>query len=331
MKKEQILEELLMADGYLSGEELGRKMNCTRAAVSGIINKLRDEGYTIDSVTNRGYRLTGTPNVLTQELVAAHLDPERAKTVLVLPEIDSTNKYLKKLADEGAPDGQIVIADCQTRGRGRMGREFYSPKNKGIYFSMLMRPDILPEQAFNVTPCAAVATARAIEKTAGVSPAIKWVNDLLLGGKKIVGILTEMTLEAETGRVGSIICGIGINVLEEEEDFSEELRGIAGSIKTASGIECSRAALAAALIEEMDVLREGWLSDRASFLDAYRSRCATRGPIVIHDLVGHKKTADALGIGDDFSLRVRYENGTEEYVRSGEVSIRAQGGGYTSA
>ncbi|MBR3232596.1 MAG: biotin--[Lachnospiraceae bacterium] len=203
MKKEQILEELLMADGYLSGEELGRKMNCTRAAVSGIINKLRDEGYTIDSVTNRGYRLTGTPNVLTPELVAAQLGPERAKTVLVLPEIDSTNKYLKKLADEGAPDGQVVIADCQTRGRGRMGREFYSPKNKGIYFSMLMRPDILPEQAFNVTPCAAVATARAIEKTAGVSPAIKWVNDLLLGGKKIVGILTEMTLEAETGRVGS--------------------------------------------------------------------------------------------------------------------------------
>ncbi len=160
MKKEQILEELLKTDGYLSGEELGRKMNCTRAAVSGIINKLRDEGYTIDSVTNRGYRLTGTPNVLTPELVAAHLGPERTKTVLVLPEIDSTNKYLKKLADEGAPDGQVVIADCQTRGRGRMGREFYSPKNKGIYFSMLMQPDILPEQAFNVTPCAAVATAR---------------------------------------------------------------------------------------------------------------------------------------------------------------------------
>ena len=331
MKKEQILSELLKADGYLSGEELGRKMNCTRAAVSSIINKLRDEGYTIDSATNRGYRLTASPNVLNTELITARLSEERAKTVLFLPEIDSTNKYLKKLSDEGAPDGQVVIADCQTRGRGRMGRDFYSPKHKGIYFSMLMRPDILPTEAFNVTPCAAVAAAKAIEKTAGISPSIKWVNDLLLGGKKIVGILTEMTLEAETGRVGSIICGIGINVLEEEEDFLPELRGIAGSIKTASGIECSRAALAAALIEEMDILRAGWLTDRASFLGAYRNRLITRGPIVIHDLVGNKKTADALGIGDDFSLHVRYGDGTEEYVRSGEVSIRAEGGAYTSA
>ncbi len=324
MKKEQILEELLMADGYLSGEELGRKMNCTRAAVSSVIKMLRADGYTIDSVTNRGYRLTGTPNVLTGELVAARLGESRAQHVLVLPEIDSTNRLLKQLADEGAPDGQVVIADCQTRGRGRLGRDFYSPKKKGVYFSMLMRPDILPAEAFNITPCAAVATARAIERTCGVSPSIKWVNDLLLGGKKIVGILTEMTLEAETGRIAGIICGIGINVLEEEEDFSEELRGIAGSIKTAAGIECSRAALAAALTEEMDVLRTGWPACQGEFLAAYRERLGTKGPIAIHDLLGNRKNADAIGVGDDFSLHVRYEDGSEEYLRSGEISIRPQ-------
>ncbi|MCR5293564.1 MAG: biotin--[acetyl-CoA-carboxylase] ligase [Lachnospiraceae bacterium] len=323
IKKEIVLGELLRSNDYISGSYLGRILNCTRAAISVYIGQLRNEGYVIDSVTNRGYKLISAPNALIRELLTPYLNSRRTKTVLCVDSTPSTNLLLRSMAEEGAPDGQVVIADSQTKGRGRLGRDFYSPMGKGIYLSMLLRPDCPPEKTLTLTPCAAVAAVRAIEKTTGIRPSIKWVNDLLLGGKKTAGILTEMSIEAESGSISYIICGIGINVLEDETDFSEELRNIATSIKLYSGKTCFRAALAAALIEEFDHMRKNWLSDSNGYLEAYRELCVTKNcAITIHEPSGKQRTAHAIGIGDDFSLEVVNEDGSRESLKSGEVSIR---------
>ena len=307
---------------FLSGAEISRSLGVTRMAISNAVRSLRDAGYEIDAVTNRGYRLVSGPDRLSSGDVLGLLPEERRETVRVFASVDSTNTWLKREAMSGAPDGLCVIADAQTAGRGRSGRSFLSAPERGIYLSVLLRPNCPPDVCATLTAHAAVAVCRAIERVCGVSPSIKWTNDILLGGRKICGILTELTLEGESGDVDSVVIGIGINANNRNEEFPPELREIAGSIYTASGKHIHRASLAAALVEELDRMSRLWEKDARAYLADYRSRCVTVGRPVLIRRGDAQRQAFAEAVTDDFSLLVRYPDGACEALTGGEVSVR---------
>lgn len=211
-----------------------------------------------------------------------------------------------------AADGTAVAALSQSAGRGRSGRSFLSPEG-GLYLSMLLRPELTPERLPTLTPVAAVAVCRAVERVCGASGSIKWPNDVVLGGKKICGILTESVLGQ--GRA-CVIVGIGVNA--NTRDFPEELRPIAGSVRDVTGEDCDLLALAGALIEELDACYASWLSGGAETLSEYRRRCISCG----HEVLVGERRGFARAIGEDYALLVSYPDGTEEAVRFGEVSVR---------
>lgn len=230
------------------------------------------------------------------------------------------------MAFDGAPAGQIVIAESQTAGRGRYGRQFVSPKGKGIYISALLRPDnVDPQNAANLTAWVAVAICNAVEKVCGVRPAIKWVNDLLLNGRKICGILTEMSIESENGHIQYIVAGAGLNVNETAEDFPEELREKATSVFAETGKEFSRAQIAAEIIKELDIMAASFPDNKEPYLSAYKRDCVTVGKQV--RVCGkEERFGTAKEINDDFSLTVKFDDGEEKPVKSGEVTVRGENG-----
>lgn len=236
--------------------------------------------------------------------------------------IDSTNTYLKKVALEGAADGTVVISEHQTAGRGRMTRSFESPEGKGIYLSVLLRPQLPPEKLLPVTALAGVAVCDAVERVCGVRPGLKWPNDPVLGKRKVCGILTEMVLD-EKGRP-NVILGIGINVSQTAEDFSPEVSNLAASLFMALGRRVSRPALIAALLEELDRLYAALLADDLmAYLTAYRRDCVNLGKTVqLIGADGSWERAEAVDVDEAFGLVVRGENGELRTVRAGEVSVR---------
>jgi BirA family biotin operon repressor/biotin-[acetyl-CoA-carboxylase] ligase len=328
MTKDEVYSILKNSEGYVSGEKISSQLGVTRAAVNTAVKTLRKEGYEIASTTNKGYLLVSSPDRLTSADIMSYLGPERMQTVQVLQTTDSTNRRAAELAMNGAPDGLTVIANEQSAGRGRLGRSFHSPKDTGIYFSVLLRPTCKPAEIVQITTWTAVAIAKAVERATGMRPDIKWVNDLLMGGRKICGILTEMSVESETGTIQYVVAGIGVNVNQEPSDFPEELRGIAGSIAMAAGHPVQRARLAACMIEEMDNLRKAWPSGREDYLKAYREMCISTGRDVLVTDARHTgefaKHGFCEAVNDDFSLRIRYEDGSYENVSSGEVSVKPQ-------
>ena len=328
MTKDEVYSILKNAQGYVSGEKISSQLGVSRAAVNAAVKTLRKEGYEIASTTNRGYLLVSSPDRLTVGDVMSYLGPERMQTVQILQTTDSTNRRVAELAMNGAPDGLTVVANEQSAGRGRLGRSFHSPKDAGIYFSVLLRPTCEPAEIVQITTWTAVAIARAVERTTGTRPDIKWVNDLMMGGRKICGILTEMSVESETGTIQYVVVGIGVNVNQEISDFPEELREIAGSIAMAVGHPVRRARLTACMIEEMDKMRMAWPSGREDYLKAYREMCISTGREVLVTDARHTgefaKHGFCEAVNDDFSLRIRYEDGSYENVSSGEVSVKPQ-------
>ena len=323
MLTDDVLELLTGAAGvYLSGAEMSRRLGVTRMAVSNAVRALREQGYAISSVTNRGYCLLDRPDRLSPGDVLGLLPEARRGTVRVFDSIDSTNTYLKREAMSGAPDRLCAVANAQTAGRGRSGRAFLSAPDCGVYLSILLRPKCAPAACATLTAHAAVAVCRAIETVCGASPSIKWTNDILLGGRKICGILTELSLEGESGAVDSVVIGIGINANNAPDDFPPELQGIAGSIRTAAGIRVDRAALAAALITELDAMTDAWSEDPRAYLEPYRALCLTVGKDVRILRGDTQTTAFAEAVTEDFALLVRYPDGTREALTGGEVSVR---------
>ena len=321
--KEKVLALLIARQGeFLSGEELSRRLEVSRAAVWKAIESLRADGYRIEAVTRRGYRLLESPDRLSAGLILPLLDDPRPDQLFCLDSVDSTNTYAKTLAASGAPAGTAVIADRQTGGRGRRGRSFYSPAGQGLYLSLLYRPQSDPARAVNLTAYAAVAVCLAIEKVSGLKPGIKWPNDIITDGKKLCGILTEMSIEAETRLTDYVVIGIGINVNQKPEDFPEEIRDVAAGLAFASGRSISRAALAAAVINETDKAFACWESSGKAVYEQYCSRCLNIGR-KIKLVRGQTETeAYAEGVDEDFRLLVRYPDGTHEAVGAGEVSVR---------
>ena len=234
--------------------------------------------------------------------------------------LPSTNRELKRLAENGAPEGTTLIAREQTAGRGRMGRTFYSQKDTGLYFSCLLRPGCVPTDLMHLTCAVGVAVCKAVQKAAGVTPQIKWINDLVLENKKLGGILTELSIDPNTGLVAYAIVGIGINCLQEA--FPEELTEIATSLRLAAGKNCTPACLAAHLMEELESLSHTLLTEKDKWMDAYRGLCITIGKEVKVLNGENTYSGTAVNITPDGSLIVSLADGTEKVVSSGEASVR---------
>lgn len=325
MSRQAVLSLLRQQEGFVSGGEISRRLGISRTAIWKAVDALRREGYTVEARTGLGYRLLEAPDAVTEPEIRHFLgETDRVgRTLVCLEEVDSTNLRAKQLAAEGAADGTVVVADRQTAGRGRLGRSFQSPGGRGIYLTALLRPALPPERLSPVTAMAGVAVCRAVERICGASPGLKWPNDPVLEGKKLCGILTELSLEGETGRVQDLVLGIGINVSQRPEDFTPEVREIATSLAQALGRPVSRPALAAEVIREIDRLYGALAAgETAPYLAEYRRRCVNLGRTVRLLGPGGGETAEALDIDGDFGLVVRTADGGIRTVRSGEVSVR---------
>ena len=324
MTKDAVLELLWQnADRYISGAALADALALSRTAVWKAIEQLRREGYEIESAPNRGYRLSSKSDVLSEVGVRKYLQ-NRTITPRVYESISSTNTVLKGMAAEGAPEGLCLIAGEQTAGRGRMGRSFYSPADSGLYMSLLLRPQIPAAEAVRITACAAVAVADAIEALSGVETQIKWVNDVLIGGKKVCGILTEAALDCESGQLHYAVLGIGINTAVPAGDFPPELRGIAGAVFRAQKPPELRCRLAAAVLDRfMDYYADP--GGKACF-DGYKRRSLVLGKEINILMPGREpEPAAALDLDEDFGLLVRLPDGSVRKLNSGEVSVRLPG------
>lgn len=243
--------------------------------------------------------------------------------ILWFDTIHSTNTHAKELAAQGAAHGTVLIADHQTGGRGRLGRSFQSPAGLGVYMSVILRPGCSPQQLMHLTCATAVAAQEAVERSAGIRPGIKWTNDLVCGSRKIAGILTELVILPQEC---CAVVGIGINCCQQEPDFPEDIRTIAGSLVMATGRHIDRAKVAAALIEAIFRMDSHLLTGKAQMLEAYRSGCITLGKDISLLRGEEIRHGHAEGVDDDGALIVRFPDGHTEAVNSGEVSIRGMYG-----
>lgn len=234
--------------------------------------------------------------------------------------VDSTNNEVKRRADLGAPEGLAVIAGEQTAGRGRLGRSFQSPKGKGLYLTVLLRPALSPSQVTGLTAWTAVAVCNAVEAECSLRPRIKWTNDIILNGKKLCGILVETKTEGD--RISYAAVGVGINVNQTPEDFDPQIRSVAGSLAMALGRNTEPSALASRVLEALGRMYDEFPAQKAQWLSRYRDDCLSIGREVALVRGDRVRYAYAEGVGDDFSLLVRYPDGTREAVQSGEVSVR---------
>lgn len=322
MSQERVYQVLSAAPNqFVSGQQLSAQLGITRAAVWKAVESLRRQGYDIEARSGCGYRLRRLSDRLGRREVGAFLGRER-DNIYVYDAVDSTNTQCKRLAMDGAADGTVVLAEEQTAGRGRKGRSFQSPRGLGLYLSVLWRPSCEPAKLLPLTALAAVAVSRAVERVTGEQAAIKWPNDLLLHDRKIAGILTEMALEGESGQIDYVVLGIGVNVHHTPADFTEEVASMASSLDAVLGTFVSRPRLAAALMEELDLLRREILWQPERYREAYRQRCVTVGRTVQLLRGEERHVATAIDVDDRFGLVVRREDGRLETVRSGEVSVR---------
>lgn len=310
--KERLLP-LLSENRFISGEQAAKELNVSRTAVWKAVEQLRREGYKIEAVTNKGYRLGCDNDILQAGKINELLGPlSNALYINVERTVTSTNILLKEKAALGAPEGTVLIASSQTSGRGRFARKFYSPENSGIYMSILLRPRMPAENAVLITTAAAAAVAVAAENLSGKKTEIKWVNDVLINGKKICGILTEATTNFETGTVESVIIGIGINISTTE--FPDGVDG-AGCLN----VDINRSEFIAEIVNELMNIVAG---DYASFIDYYRSHSMVIGEKIKFIQNGETHFATAIAIDEYGGLEVELDSGEKQTLRSGEITIR---------
>ena len=318
--KDKILRLLKSSDDYISGEEISRKLGVTRAAVWKVISKLKEEGYQFDSVTNRGYRLKFSPDILTSAEITPYLTTEKiGRKIYFYSVTDSTNQCARIESENGAPDGSLFIAEEQTAGRGRLGKSWNSAPGTGIWMSLLLRPDVRPEEITQITLLAGLSVCHAINDITGLTVKIKWPNDIVIHGKKICGILTEMS--AEVDQINCLICGIGVNV--NIEKFPNEIKDIATSIAIENGKKLPRAKIAAEIMNyfEKDYFRFINEGVTENFLKEYKDNCITINKKIKAIQNGKEIFGTAIDITKKGELVIQTE--TEQMVlSSGEVSVR---------
>ncbi len=320
--KQKLLELLQKnEEGFLSGQELSEQLNVSRTAVWKVMKSLEEDGYEIQAVRNKGYRLTHEPDLLTKESCASRIHTEwLGKELYAYDVTDSTNTRLKLAGEQGAPHGTVAVANAQEAGKGRLGRHWETPKGSALAFSILLRPQIQPENASMLTLVAALAVSRALDEVAGIKTQIKWPNDIVYQGKKLCGILTEMS--ADMDQIHYVIVGIGINV--QMTDFPEEIQATATSVKLVTGKEILRSSILAKILEEFEDLYEQFVSVQSlkNLKDEYESRLANQNNRVNVLAPTGAWTGTCLGISEDGALLVQREDGSIEAVIAGEVSVR---------
>jgi BirA family biotin operon repressor/biotin-[acetyl-CoA-carboxylase] ligase len=305
---------------FLSGEEIARRLGVSRNAVWKAIKALQADGYPIQAVPNRGYCLAASSDVLSESGIRQYLTPEaQSLDLCVFDSVDSTNLVLRKLANEGAPEGTVVIAAEQTGGRGRKGRSFFSPQGTGVYVSLLLKPKIAPDDATLITTTAAVAVCGAVEALSDEPATIKWVNDVFMRGKKICGILTEGSFDMESGQFEYAILGTGINVLAPEGGFPPEIREIAGSVLTSPAPDAKNRMIAEYLNRFLPLYRK--LGDAATNAE-YRRRSFVLGRMVNVLAADRSTPARAIDVDDHCRLIVEFADGHRESLSSGEISVK---------
>jgi BirA family biotin operon repressor/biotin-[acetyl-CoA-carboxylase] ligase len=326
MKTEEILKKLREADGYVSGQELCQYYGVSRTAVWKAMKQLEKEGYIIEAQNNKGYRLVESSDldVFAKVEIESHLDTKWVGRNLVFHrETGSTNLDAKKLADEGAASGALVVADMQTAGRGRRGRDWVSPAGKDIYMTLMLRPECRPDRASALTLVMALAVLEAIREFMPLEcqVGIKWPNDIVINNKKTCGILTEMS--AELDGIHYVVIGVGINVNQTE--FADEIKANATSMLIENGTKINRSKLVARVMhyfeEDYEIFAKTW--DLTGLVDKYNKYLVNCGKEVrVLDPKG-EYDAYAEGINENGELIVkRKDNGETVLVYAGEVSVR---------
>ena len=320
--KHKILDRLHEEKGFLSGEKLSEEFGLSRTAIWKHVKALKADGYQIDSVTRKGYKLVSSPDIVNYDEIKEILHTKIVGSkVIYFNSLESTNKTAKEVAPVNN-EGTVVVAEQQTRGRGRLGREWISPNRKGLYFSVILKPDTDPTKVAKLTLLGAASVNRGLLDL-GIQSLIKWPNDIVINGKKVAGILTEMS--CELGTINHIIIGIGINVNQSKEEIPYDLRDRATSLLMESGKAINRKELFAAILNRLDQFYMEFLQDENmdGVLEICRENSAVIGKDVLVIQGGNSRKGHVVGINHSGELQVRFDTGLET-VFSGEVSIRKE-------
>lgn len=316
----KIAEILYNAEKHISGQQISQELGVSRQAVNKAVKNLRDKGFEIESITNKGYKLTKMPATLCEEAICCYLNTKLiGKKIKVLDTVGSTNDYLKKLGSKGAEAGTVVLAREQTAGKGRLGRVWQTPKDECVALSLLLRPEMSPAEISSITPLTGLAVCSAVNDFCKLDSRIKWPNDIIVKNKKLVGILTEMS--AEFDRVDYTVTGIGINV--GQATFPDDIAHKATSVLLETGRHIDRNRFVACVLEhlERELIDNHYVLSGTSVKD-YQSLCATIGRSVTFTRGQRKISGMAVGISNSGELEVMLSNGTIANVNSGEVTVQ---------
>lgn len=310
--------KFLERGGFVSGQEISRALGVSRNAVSKWVRTLRERGYDIESVTNKGYRLIRQPDFISEEKITRALSTAYiGRPTVYLDEVDSTNEEIKRRARTSSGQGLVAVADRQTLGKGRLGRRWESPKGMSIYLSVLLRPELAPSQVQCLTLASGLAVCNTINAL-GFSSKIKWPNDVIIGNKKLCGILTEMSVEDNA--VSFAVVGIGINV--NNSAFPQEIESKATSLYIESGEVCERSDIIAALLKQLELVYDEFIMGGFQAIrEEYASLCATIGREIKAELRGRTIIGQAVDIAEDGSLIIKTDSGLE-HISTGEVAVQ---------
>jgi len=319
--KTKILKVLRNSDKYISGQSICDELGISRTAVWKYMNQLKEDGYGIEATQNKGYNITKYPDVLTEVELGSLFETEFfGNKIYFYDEIDSTNNEAKKKAEDGAKQGTLVIAECQNGGRGRRGKKWISPSGSGIWMSFVLKPTIHPYGASMITLVAALSVVSALKNIKGLECNIKWPNDIVANGKKICGILTEMSSELDA--VNYVIIGIGININSTE--FDEEISDIASSVFLETGLTIKRSQVVADFAKYFEKYYSIFMQtqDMRGLIDEYNGLLVNVGREVKINNINSQFIGNAIGINDKGELLVKKQDGSVEKVIAGEVSVR---------
>ena len=322
MLKSKVLKVLEENKGRtVSGDEIAKTLNLSRTSIWKAINLLRDDGYTINAVTNKGYSLEDNTDIISKEGISLYLNKDFSNVdIYIYKTTSSTNEVAKKLALSGAKHGTVVISEEQTQGKGRMGRSFYSPANTGIYMSIILRPTLTAMDSVLITTSSSVAICDAIHKVTGIECQIKWINDIYINNKKIGGILTEASTNFESGTIDYLILGIGINFNNPKDDFPDNLKEIAGSLYKGNSNGINRNMLCAEILNNiLSIIPK--IKDY-DFISEYKKRSIILNQEIMYISGGIYSKGKAIDINNDGSLVIKHDDGSIKILNSGEVSIR---------
>ena len=325
--RQRLLQHLKKSPGQLiSGQQISNQLGISRTAVWKHINRLKQDGHAIDAAPRKGYRLTRAADLLDAEEIQSGLATRimGQPGVTVLAETDSTNQQAKAMAAQGAPEGTLVVADTQTQGRGRRGRDWFSPPGRSIHASIILRPLMAPAQAPRITLMSAVAVARTLIESAGLAATIKWPNDILIDGRKIAGILTEISTEMD--QIDYVVVGLGINVHTRQEELPAEIAPLATSIGIEGGANLTRTQLLCALLLQFEACYRQ-LVDHGSLpiMKQWRRMTDIIGQKVDVDILDTRYTGIVQTVDDDGVLILKDDQGAIRRILSGDVTrMRSQ-------